>query len=161
MLSFAKIGASTVYGHSEYWSAAVTYVGLNGTAADVGLQDIVVTSLPSGVTVDRVMFIVRNTALYDSSANSNGYSGTQNYRIKPNAGSWGVDDIAALTVDNYSFYQVDITQSAGFELKGSLDIKSVVAGNGTFNARHEDAKSLFATWGMRGLQFGVLIDWHI
>lgn len=112
-----------------------------GNVADLAFPDVVVASLPSGLTIARADIALVIGALFDTSTAENQIAAaSKKLRVKLSTGAWGTDDIVALTFIQNTL-QVDAdAYRGGVVLFGGTDIKSVVAANGTFNFRSDQTE---------------------
>lgn len=119
--------------------AAAAIIVVPAVAADLDFPSVVVSGLPSGITIARADFVLVIGALFDTSSSENQIDqASKTIRVKVSTGSWGTDDIVALTFANNSL-QVDAdAYRGGPVLFGATDIKSVVTADGTYNFRSEE-----------------------
>lgn len=126
------------YPFLDFWSAPADLITVTSTAADLAFPDIVVSGLPSGLTIRRVVLIFTCRAIKDTSAVANYINGaSKTLRIKKSTGAWGTDDLVGITFDNQSLYCDASTKESGLPIVGDTDIKSEVDGNATYNVRSE------------------------
>jgi len=120
----------------EFWSATDAAITLPAAAAHVNCSNIVVSSIPTGMTVIKAVGMLQFRKIENSNAGgSNGIQGNQNMQIKEAAGAWVtflplVDnqfDIAASTSEGGGIFTAD---------EGS-DCKAQVDANATYNVRFE------------------------
>ncbi len=124
----------------EFWSDVDDVIDLPAVAADTNLPNVVVSGLPSGVTLLRVVAILKVRAIENTSAGgANAIQGAQAIRIKKSTGAWGVDDIVAIDLADNMWTVAASTRESGDVLLGDNDLKAEVDGNGTYNLRFEDA----------------------
>lgn len=124
----------------DFWSDGDDVIDLPAVAADTALPDVVVSGIPSGVTLLRVVAILKVRAIENTNAGgANAIVGAQNIRVKKSTGTWGVDDIAAINLPDNLWTVAASTRESGDVLIGDNDLKSKVDGNGTYNLRFEDA----------------------
>ena len=125
----------------DFWSPPDDVIDLPAAAADVGLPNVVVSELPAGTMVVRVVAVLKVRALENTNAGGpNAISGAQFIRVKKSTGSWGVNDIAAIELPDNLWTIAASTREMGDLLIGSSDLKSAVNGSGTYNFRFEDAR---------------------
>lgn len=136
MTDEVKKGVSPV----DFWSVPIDVINLPASPTDTNLPDVVVSGLPTGISLIRVVAMLKVRAIENTSAaGTNGINGTQYIRVKPNAGQWGVADIAAIQLLDNQWLLALSTRESGDLLIGSYDLKATVNGNGTYNFRFEDA----------------------
>jgi hypothetical protein len=120
-------------------ASAGSIVVLPAVAADLDFPDVVVSGLPSGLSIARADFILVIGALFDTSASENQIDqADKTIRVKLSTGSWGTDDIVALTFANNGLQVDGDAYRGGVVLFGATDIKSVVTADGTYNFRSEE-----------------------
>ncbi len=126
----------------DFWSTVDDMIDLPAGAADVSLPDVMVGDLPTGTVVARVVAIVKVRAIDNTNAGGfNAINGAQSIRIKKSTGSWGIHDIAAIGLPDNLWRVAASTREMGDLLIGSIDLKSVASGLGTYNFRFEDARA--------------------
>ena len=131
------------YPFMDFWAhPAADKVTITSSAADIAFPSIVVAGLPSGLTLVRVVFILSIANLKDTSAADNYINAaSKSIRIMLTGGTWGTNDIIALTLDNQALYTTADRERGGPVLIGP-DIKATVTGNGTWDVQSdEDARN--------------------
>lgn len=127
------------YPFLDFWSVPEDKITVTSLAADLDFPSIVVSGLPSGLTIRRVVLIMTCRAINDTSGADNYINGaSKTLRIKKSTGAWGTDDIVGITFDNQSLYCVASSKEAGPVTIGDTDIKTEVDGNATYNVRSEE-----------------------
>lgn len=108
-------------------------------AADLTFPDVVVSGLPSGITIAKADIALIIGALFDTSSSENQIAAaSKTLRVKLAGDSWGTDDIIALTfVQNGLQIDADAYRG-GVVLFGGIDIKSKMTADGTYNFRSEE-----------------------
>jgi len=117
-------------------------INLPAAAADTNLPDVVISGLPAGFTLDKVLVFVIIRAIENTNAGgANAIEGAQNIRIKKSTGAWGVDDVIAIPLTDNMWTVAASTREFGDVIGGddAHDVKSEVDGNATYNLRFEDA----------------------
>jgi len=117
-------------------------INLPAAAADTNLPDVVISGLPVGFTLDKVLVFLIVRAIENTNAGGpNAIEGAQNIRIKKSTGAWGVDDIIAIPLTDNMWTVAASTREFGDVIGGddAHDVKSEVDGNATYNLRFEDA----------------------
>jgi len=125
-----------------YLSVIDDVIDLPAAAADTNLPDVVISGLPAGATLDKVLVFLVVRAIENTNAGgSNAIEGAQNIRIKKSTGAWGVDDIIAIALTDNMWSVAASTREFGDVIGGddAHDVKSEVDGNATYNLRFEDA----------------------
>ncbi len=126
------------YSFVDFWSAPEDKITVSNVAADKPFPDIVVSGLPVGAVLKRVVLIFTCRVINDTSGAAN-YINAANktLRIKKSTGAWGSDDVAGITFDQNSLYCAGSSKEAGPAIIGSGDVKSEVDGDATYNVRSD------------------------
>lgn len=117
-------------------------VDLPAAAADRNLPNVVISGIPSGATLVKVLVFVKVRAIENTSAvGVNAIQGAQNIRIKKSTGAWGVDDVIAIPLTDNMWTLAASTREFGDVIGGddAHDVKGEVDENATYNLRFEDA----------------------
>lgn len=125
-----------------FLSVIDNYIALPAVAADVNLPNVVISGIPAGATIDKVLcFLIVRAIENSSGAGINAIQGTQYIRIKKSTGAWGVDDVAAIQLIDNMWMVAASTREFGDVIGGdnARDVSSEVDGNGTYNLRFENA----------------------
>lgn len=140
----------------DFWSDGDDVIDLPVVAADIDLPNIVVSGLPSGVTLLRVVAILKVRAIENTSASgANAINGAQAIRVKKSTGTWGVDDIAAIDLPDNLWTVAASTRESGDVLVGDNDLKNEVDGDGTYNLRFENALVDYASLRLNDILVGL------
>lgn len=108
-------------------------------AADLTFPDVVVSGLPSGITLAKVDIALIIGTLHDTSSAENQIAAAaKTLRAMLAGGSWGTDDIVAMTFIQNGLECAADAYRGGVVLFGGTDIKAKVTGNGTYNFRSEE-----------------------
>lgn len=127
------------YPFIDFWSAPEDNITVTNAAADLDFPNITISGLPSGLTIQKVVLILTIRALFDTSGADNYINGaSKTLRIKKSTGSWGTDDIVAITFVQNSLYTIASTKEPGVVLIGTAELSSVVDGDATYNIRSEE-----------------------
>jgi len=119
--------------------AACAIVTLPAVADDLDFPSVVVDDLPTGLSVARADLVLVIGGLFDTSGSENQIDqASKTIRVKASDGSWGTDDIVALTFALNALQTAGDAYRGGPVLFGGIDISSVVTGNGTYNFRSEN-----------------------
>jgi len=120
----AKIGS--VVGHIDFWSTPDDVIDLPAAATHIDLPDVEVSGLPGGISLLKVVAILKVRAIENTNAGGpNAINGVQAIRVKKSTGVWGVDDIAAIDLPDNLWTVGASTREGGDVLIGSRDVKSV------------------------------------
>lgn len=115
-------------------------VTITSASSDVNLPDVVIANVPSNTTPVNVFVNVRFRALNNTNAAANAINAASAVRIKKSTGTWGVDDIEAITIPDNALSTAASTKEGGLPFFGSINVSSEVDGNATYNLRFEDIK---------------------
>jgi len=124
----------------DFWSdpsASVTLTA-GGESGVVALPDVVVADLPTGVTIIRVVAVIKIALIRDSSGSDNAIDVATGHIEVQKGGAGGY--MTAINIPDNAWL-VDVSSSAergGDALIGSIDIKTKVNGNGTYNFEFDD-----------------------
>jgi hypothetical protein len=125
----------------DFWSMADDVIDLPAAVTNINLPDVVVSGLPAGISLVRVVAILKVRAIENTNAGGpNAINGVQAVRVKKSAGTWGVDDVAAISLPDNLWTIGPSTREAGDLMIGSNDVKSAVDAEGTYNFRFENAR---------------------
>lgn len=120
----------------DFWSDVDDSISLPAVAADTALPDVVVSGVPSGVTIDRVVAMLKVRSIENTSASgANAINGAQNIQVRKSSGSW----VAAINLANNQWTVAASTREAGDVLIGDNDLKTTVDGDATYNFQFADA----------------------
>lgn len=126
----------------DFWSDIDDVIDLQETlgAQDTDLPNVEVSGLPSGISLVRVVAILKVRAIQNTSATgANAIDGAQAIRVKLSTHTWGVHDLAAINLPDNLWTVAASTRESGDVLVGDNDVKSEVSANGTYNLRFENA----------------------
>jgi len=138
-------------------------IDLPATATDVNLPDVVISGIPAGATLDKVLVFLIVRAIQNTNAGgTNAIEGAQNIRIKKSTGTWGVDDVIAIPLTDNMWTVAASTREFGDLMGGddSHDVKSEVDGNGTYNLRFEDANVDLGSLRLNDVQVMIKVWYH-
>jgi len=138
-------------------------IDLPAAAADTNLPDVVISGVPAGATLDKVLVFLIVRAIENTNAGgSNAIEGAQNIRIKKSTGAWGVDDIIAIPLTDNMWTVAASTREFGDVIGGddAHDVKSEVDGNATYNLRFEDANVDFDFLRLNDVQVLIKVWYH-
>ena len=150
----------------DFWSALADKITVAAAAGDLTFPDIVVSGLPTGFTMRRVVLILAVRALDNTDAADNYIdAANKTLRIKAAAGVWGTDDIIALTFPINSLYCKGNQKEPGPVFIGSVDLSSVINANGTYNVmsnetdRGDAISALADNLELYDVQVGLRVFW--
>ncbi len=118
----------------DFWSAPTDKITIPAAAGDITFPNVVVAGLPAGLTLKKVVLILTVRALNNLDAADNYIdAANKTLRIKVSTGTWGVNDIVAITFPINSLYCKGGQKEPGPVFIGSADLSSVVTADGTYN----------------------------
>jgi hypothetical protein len=125
----------------DFWSSPEDNLTVTNSAADITFPNIVISGLPSGLTIQRIVLILSIRAIFDTSGSDNYIdAASKTLRIKKSTGTWGTDDIVAITFAQNSLYCVADSKESGPVLIGDTDLSSVVDGDATYNVMSNETE---------------------
>ena len=120
----------------DFWSDVDDVIDLPAVAADTPLPNVVVSGVPSGVTLDRVVALLKVRAIENTNAGgTNAIKTGQNIQVKKVVGAW----VAAINLADNQWLVAASTREAGDVLIGDIDLKTTVDGDGTYNFQFASA----------------------
>lgn len=120
----------------DFWSDLDDVIDLPVVAADTDLPDVVVSGLPSGISLVRVVAILKVRAIENTNAGgTNGIKGAQNIQVQKGAGAW----VTAINLADNQWLVAASTRESGDVLIGDNDVKATVDGDGTYNFQFASA----------------------
>ena len=142
----------------DFWSAYQEEIAVTATATDTSMPSVVISSLPSGATVNTVTALVKFRTIEDTSAAANKLSGAQNIQVKKSTSSTWVDAIAL--VDDL-FGIAASTREGGDALIGLTDISAEVTENATYNFQWALAIADGANLNFNDVQTGLRVEYSV
>ena len=139
--AIADTRGSTVVLQVDYWGDIVPVITLGSVATDINLPDIDLDILPLGLEVKHahLMFAPRVIEYANGNLQSNAIDGTQYITIKEQSDTWSSALNGLLLPDGLYEIQKNAEQNGGVFVS-SLDVHSLLNGNGTYNLRFENGK---------------------
>ncbi len=133
--------AAKLAAHIDFWSMADDTIDLPAYPTSIDLPDVVVSGLPAGISLIRVVAILKVRAIENTSGGgSNAINGAQGIRVKKSTGTWGFDDITAINLPDNLWNIAAATRESGDLMIGDSDLKPAVDGQGIYNFRFENAQ---------------------
>ena len=115
-----------------FWSDSDDVIDLPAVAAPTALPSVVVSGLPSGMTLERVDVTLKVRAIENTNAGGpNAIQGAQVIQVQKGAGAW----VTAINLPDNLWTVAASTREAGDVLIGDNDVKTTVDGDGTYNFR--------------------------
>ncbi len=135
LMAYMKQRVTQGVAHRTYKSTLEHIVAIPGTGADLTFPSVVVSGLPTGATLISVELALTIGSIFDTSAAENQIKTgtTDSLWIKASGGAWGTDDIEALVFKALSLQTASGAYRSGTTIWGTIDVKSEVTGNGTYN----------------------------
>lgn len=120
----------------DFWSDLDDVIDLPVGPTDTALPSVVVSGLPAGVTLDRVVAILKVRAIENTNAGGpNAIDGAQVIQVQKGAGAWAT----AINLADNQWTVAASTREAGDVLIGDNDIKATVDGDATYNFQFDAA----------------------
>jgi len=143
--------------HMDFWSDNDDDITLTTTTtADYNLPNVVVAGLPTGVTIIRVVAILKIALIKDTSGSDNAINGATTLKVDADSGYGSL--VTAIDIPDNS-WAVDVseaTERGGDVMIGDNDIKTEVTGNATYYGQLTDIgcdgnslKLKDVAWGLR------------
>ncbi len=127
--------------HVDFWSMADDVIDLQAAATNIILPDVVVSGLPEGMSLVKVVTILKVRAIENTNGGGpNAINGTQAIRVKKSTGTWGLDDVTAIYLPDNLWTIAAATREFGDLMIGSEDVKSQADEQGIYNFRFENAQ---------------------
>jgi len=124
------------YSFMDFWSAPEDKLTITNTPGDITFPDIVVSGLPLGATLKRVVLIMTCRAIEEDSAAANYINAaSKTLRIMKDTGAWGTNDVVGITFSNASLYCAASSKEAGPVIIGAHDVKAEVDGDATYEVQ--------------------------
>lgn len=124
----------------DFWSDSIDVIDLPAVAADKNLPNVVVGGLPTGISLVRVVAILKVRTIENTNGGgANAIQGAQAIRVKKSTGTWGADDVPAIDLPDNMWTVALSTRESGDVLIGDNDVKGEVDGDATYNLRFENA----------------------
>ncbi|MBA7678008.1 hypothetical protein ES703_86275 [subsurface metagenome] len=119
-----------------FWSDSDDVIDLPAVAANTDLPSVVVSGLPSGLTLERVDVVLKVRAIENTNAGgANAIKGAQNIQVRKAGGSW----VNAINLADNQWAMAASTRESGDVLIGDNDVKTTVDGDGTYNFQFASA----------------------
>lgn len=122
----------------QFWSDVEDQIALTQASGNFNLPDVVVSGIPSGVSLIRVVAIIKIRAIENTSASgANAINGATQIKVKKSTGTWGVDDVIAINLADDMWNVAASTRESGDVVIGDNDVKSTVDEDATYNLRFD------------------------
>ncbi|KKN35590.1 hypothetical protein LCGC14_0782000 [marine sediment metagenome] len=139
-----------------FWSDTDDTITITTTAADDALPSVVVSGIPAGAAITRVVVIIKIRAIENTNGSANNLNGAQDIEVKESAaGSW----IAAINLAASMWAVAASTREAGDVLIGDIDVKAQVTGNGTYNLQLAMADAAQNNLVLNDVLVGLKVSW--
>lgn len=138
----------------DFWSDVDDVINLPVGPTDTPLPDVVVSGLPSGITLQRVVAMLKVRAIENTNAGgTNGINGAQNIQARLAAGSW----VNAINLPDNQWLVAASTREAGDVLIGDNDLKTTVTADGTYNFQFANAAVDLASLRLNDVLVGLRV----
>ena len=136
----------------DFWSDVDDVVDLPAVAADTALPSVVVSGLPTGLTLDRVVAMLKTRAIENTNAGgTNAINGAQNIQVRKGAGAW----LNAINLTDNQWLVAASTRESGDVLIGDNDLKATVDGDATYGFQIDEALVDFANLRLNDVIVGL------
>lgn len=136
----------------DFWSDVDDVIDLPAVAADTALPSVVVNGVPSGVTLNRVVAILKVRAIENTNAGGpNAIQGAQVIQVQKGAGAWAT----AINLADNQWLVAASTRESGDVLIGDNDVKATVDGDGTYNLQFANALVDLASLRLNDVMIGL------
>lgn len=139
-LAALKALLDVIVSYMDFWSDSDDEIALTTVSAPHNLPSVVVAGLPSGVTIIRVVAVLKIALIKDTSSSNNAVNSVTMVLAVDADGGYA-STVPAINIPNNS-WAVDVSQAkerGGDVMIGDNDIASEVTGNGTYYGRFENA----------------------
>ena len=134
ILDIADVQLPRVQPFMDFWSDQAGKITIAGAAGDLVFPSVVVAGLPGGVTISRVIAVLKVKAIKDTSGSDNYIDQAgKTIRVIKSGASWGTDDLVAVNFDQNQWYTTASTKEGGDVMIGDNDVKGEVDGAATYN----------------------------
>jgi hypothetical protein len=140
----------------DFWSDIVEELQLTGTLqTNLALTgaDVVISGIPTGATIQRVVVMFMCRAIENTNASANKLDGAQNIEVNFNGGAY----VDAINLADNLFGVAGSTREMGTVIIGDIDVKDTVTGNGTCSFRIDNAKADLNYLNFNDYQCGIRI----
>lgn len=136
----------------DFWSDLDDVIDLPAVAADTALPNVVVSGVPSGVGLDRVVVILKARAIENTNAGGpSAILGAQNIQVRKAGGAWA----PAINLADNQWTVAASTRESGDVLIGDNDVKATVDGDGTYNLQFANALVDLASLRLNDVMVGL------
>lgn len=146
-MSFPPQGSALAKTFMDFWSVVGIYLDITSTPADIEFPApspydiVVIAGLPSGITITKVVMMLKVAGFWETSGSDNYIDNSANagaVRVMKDGGSWGTDDDIGVQLNQENWYiPAGTNRSGGDIIIGAHDLSGVVDGNGTYHFRTE------------------------
>lgn len=121
----------------DFWSSLDDMITLTNTSYDVSLQNVIVANVPANTTIVRVVGMLKMRAINNTSVATNAINGAVVIKVKKSTGTWGVDDVALISLPDNILSVSASTKEGGLLIDGNNNASTEVDGNATYNLRFD------------------------
>jgi hypothetical protein len=140
----------------DFWSVTQEEIAIPAAPASQAMPDVIVSGLPVGVVIVRVIAMFKFRTVENSNAAVNGLDGAQHIQVRTAAPGAFADSISLPTA---IFALAGNTRETGDVLIGDHNISATVTANDTYNFQWTDAHALQASLLYNDCQTGLRI-WY-
>lgn len=120
----------------DFWSEVDNSILLPAVAADTALPSVVVSGLPTSISLARVVAFLKIRAIENTAAGGpNAIDGEQYIQVRKTGGAWS----NAIVLADNQWTIAASTREAGDVLIGDIDLKSIVDEDETYEFQFADA----------------------
>jgi len=140
-----------------FWSDGDDVIDLPAVAADRTLPDVVISGLPSDITIIRVTAVLKVRVLENTNAGgANALNGAQNIQVRKALGVY----VNAINLPDNQWTLSASAREAGDVLFGDNDIKATVTGDGTYNFKFTNALVDLASLRLNDVMVGLRVNYQ-
>jgi len=140
-----------------FWSDGDDVIDLPVGPADTNLPNVVISGLPAGITIQRVVAILKVRAIENTNGGgANAIDGAQNIQVRKAAGAW----VNAINLEDNHWTLAASDREAGDVLVGDNDIKATVDGNATYNLKFSLAAVDLASLRLNDVLVGLKVQYQ-
>lgn len=138
----------------DFWSDIQEEVVITAAMADVALPNVVVAGLPAGVTITRVVAMIKFRVIENTNVAANRLTGAQTIEVRDDTpGTWRT----AINFADDLFHLAASIREGGDMYIGDNDIIVEVDGNDTYNFQWADGDADLANLQFNEVQVGLRI----
>jgi len=144
--------------HMDFWSGGDDEIAITDSSQSLNLPNITVASLPSGISIQRVIVMLKIALLKDSSGSDNAIS-NGSMMLSVDSESDYSSTVPAIDIPDNGWAVDESAERVGDGIKGNTDVKTEITGNGTFYGRFENAQADGGNLLLKDVAWGILVSW--